>query len=321
MNSVCTINTIDTRASIATAIDQWCIELEKQAGKANTYKTYNRIINLHKKWLIDNGLEYTQASKGDLLNWLSSISNLSVGTQKLYLTVIRQFYKWLCEIAFINGNINYLNPTNNLKINTRQARQFKKSSLNADQAKAMLTTIDDNTLQGKRNLAILRLMVTCGIRCIEISRLRIGDIIERNGVAMLNIRGKRYNGEVSRSIVIPEKVNYVLRQWTKSINKELLKNDNAPLFHSIRKKHGSQLTSIHISRIAKQAIKQAVGDKKEYTAHSLRHTAATLALLNGADQLEVKENLGHSDFNTTLIYVHHINATKNKANSLVDSVL
>ena len=81
------------------------------------------------------------------------------------------------------------------------------------------------------------------------------------------------------------------------------------------------MTTRSISRIAKNALKAAGLDSDRLTAHSMRHTFATQALLNGANVQEVQQALGHKSINTTMIYAHNIERAKNSSSSKVSAVL
>lgn len=299
--------------TISSLIDQW-INTVLAKENTGTAKTYIKNIRLHKEWLEDHNIKQ-MPTKDNLRDWLSSIQDKSISTQRVRLSTAKQFYLWLSD-----EYQRLENPSLNLKIRGKQSKAFKKGSLTADQAKRMLDSVDITALTGKRDLAMLRLMTVCGLRCIEVSRLQIKDLVNINGVRMLNLRGKGYAGDISRSIVIPETVDQVITSWLNAYPVEF--DQNSPLFCSFSNRNsGKALTTTRISQIAKYHIIEAAGKCKELTAHSLRHTAATLAILNGADHLEVQKNLGHSDFNTTLIYVNQINSTKNKANYLVDNLI
>ena len=65
-----------------------------------------------------------------------------------------------------------------------------------------------------------------------------------------------------------------------------------------------------ISRIVKTALRKAGIDNERITAHSLRHTAATLNLLHGGTLEDTKQLLRHTSINTTMIYTHHLDKLK-----------
>ena len=95
-----------------------------------------------------------------------------------------------------------------------------------------------------------------------------------------------------------------------------------PLFTSAsnRNRHG-RMTTRSISRIAKQALVNSGLNSDRLTAHSLRHTTATLNLLAGASPEETQQLLRHSSLNTTMIYSHHIDRLQNKSAARVGAAI
>ena len=81
------------------------------------------------------------------------------------------------------------------------------------------------------------------------------------------------------------------------------------------------MTTRSISRIVKGYLLAAGIDSPRWTAHSLRHSAATFALLGGASLQAVRDMMGHADINTTLIYAHNIDRIRNAAEVNIDSYL
>ena len=73
------------------------------------------------------------------------------------------------------------------------------------------------------------------------------------------------------------------------------------------------MTTRSVSRVAKDHLIEVGLESDRLTAHSLRHTAATLNLLNGATVEETQQLLGHANINTTLIYSHALERAKNNS--------
>ena len=73
------------------------------------------------------------------------------------------------------------------------------------------------------------------------------------------------------------------------------------------------MTTRSIRAIAKSSMVDAGFNSDRLTAHSMRHTAGTLALLNGASTREVQQLLRHSNINTTMIYAHELDRAKNNS--------
>ena len=91
-----------------------------------------------------------------------------------------------------------------------------------------------------------------------------------------------------------------------------------PLFvsHSNRAKE-KRLTTRSIRRLVKNQLRKAGLVSEKLSAHSLRHTCATIALGNGADVVSVKDMLRHTNINTTMIYIHSLDRIKKGAERFV----
>ena len=76
-----------------------------------------------------------------------------------------------------------------------------------------------------------------------------------------------------------------------------------------------------ISLIIKKRLKAAGYDSDRLTAHSLRHTAATLNLLNGASLEETQQLLRHTSINTTMIYVHALERAENNSEARIAAAI
>ena len=77
--------------------------------------------------------------------------------------------------------------------------------------------------------------------------------------------------------------------------------DNRALFGS---RNGERISVTAVHRLVKKALTQAGLDAEQFSAHKLRHTAATLMLSGGVDVKTVQDVLGHENLNTTQIYTH-----------------
>ena len=83
--------------------------------------------------------------------------------------------------------------------------------------------------------------------------------------------------------------------------KEKFLTDNRALFGS---RNGNRISVTAVHRLVEKALKQAGLDSTQFSAHKLRHTAATMMLSGGVDVKTVQEVLGHENLNTTQIYTH-----------------
>ena len=77
------------------------------------------------------------------------------------------------------------------------------------------------------------------------------------------------------------------------------------------------MTTRTISGIIKGHMRAAGYDSERLTAHSLRHTAATLALMGGATIQEAQQMLRHSNINTTMLYSHNLTRAANTSEARI----
>ena len=190
-----------------------------------------------------------------------------------------------------------------------------KETLTKDEVKRLLDGIKTTNLNALRDYALINLMLRTGLRTIEVVRASIGDIGREGGETVLRVWGKGRDTKDEFVILMESAYKPILdylqcRQTT---------NTSEPLFASHSNRNTSEpLTTRSIRRIIEARLK-AVGLKtSKVTAHSLRHTSATIALTNGADLIQVKEMLRHSDVNTTMNYAHNLNRLSKGAEKFIE---
>ena len=93
------------------------------------------------------------------------------------------------------------------------------------------------------------------------------------------------------------------------------------LITSDYKNDGSKVTNKTIRYIVKQMLRRVGIDDSMHSCHSLRHSFATLSILNGADIREVQQALRHKSLETSMIYLHDLEARNNPCGSIVTNVI
>lgn len=232
-------------------------------------------------------------------------------TVHAYITAVRLFFTWTAQEGL------YPNIADHVK-GAKIDREPKKDYLTAEQIKAVLSGIDQTSEAGKRDYAMLYLMTVCGLRTVEVSRANIADLRPLAGFTALYVQGKGHD-EKADYVKVPAEVERAIRAYL-AARKE--KNPEAPLFASVSNSNeGGRMTTRSVSRIAKEAFKAAGYDSDRITAHSLRHTAVTLALLAGEDITQVQEFARHKNIATTLIYSHALDKAKNNCSAQIAAAL
>lgn len=149
-----------------------------------------------------------------------------------------------------------------------------------------------NGAQGKRDAAMMRLMITLGIRVAEVSALKISSMRVVGGQRVLHVRGK--GGEmVDRPL--PEKLARSLDTYLGALP------HTGFLFITGT---GKQVSPGYISKLViRFATAAGLPDPHRFTAHALRHTFATDADELGADIKDIQTAMGHADERTTRGYI------------------
>lgn len=279
-------------------------------AKPKTIETYNRAIKQFVYYLQDNCI--TQPTRAHILAFRDGLSqNHKPTTVQGYLMAVKQFFKWTAQEGL------YPNIADNVK-GAKLDKNFKKDYLTSKQVNKLLTTIDSETLKGKRDYAILSLMVTTGLRTIEVERANLEDLRTVADFTALFIQGKGHL-EKTEYVKVEGPVEDAIRAYLAARGKA---GQQEPLFASIaNRNNGGRMTTRSISRIAKENMIEADLNSERLTAHSLRHTTATLNLLNGGTPEETMQLLRHANLNTTLIYSHSLERAKNNSEARVSKAI
>ncbi len=278
---------------------------------AKTADTYNKALKQLFNYFTENGI--TQPGRQDILSFRSELeaSGHKPTTIQNYITAIRLFFRWTEQ-----ENL-YPNIADHIK-GAKLNREHKKDYLTAAQCKQILDGIEQDTLRGKRDYAIMVLMLTGGLRTIEVARANIEDLRTAADCTVLYVQGKGKQ-EKADYIKISDYAEKVLRAYFKARGKA---DPKSPLFASLdHKNQGGRMTTRSISRIAKSTMQAAGFDSDRLTAHSLRHTAVTLSLLAGEKLEDVQQFARHSNIATTMIYNHALDKAKNNCSAAISAAL
>ena len=262
-----------------------------------TVQTYHKSLRQLFRYLTAQGI--SNPTRETLVEFRKSLeeAGYKASTIALYLASARRFFSW-CEAKGI-----YPNVAAGIKA-PRISKGHKKDCMSGLQVKQMMQGIDRSTLEGKRNYAVLALMATCGLRTVEVVRANVEDLRNVGGIAVLYIQGKGKNDKAD-FVKLSEPVLQAINEYLSERGKV---RQDEPLFTSCsRRNKGGRLTTRTISGLAKASMRRAGYNSTRLTAHSLRHTAITLALMNGHTLAEVQYFARHSSINTTMIYNHTVN--------------
>ena len=235
----------------------------------------------------------------------------SASTIALYLSALRRFFSW-CQSEGFCADI-----TAGIK-SPHIDTGHKKDCFTANQLKTIISGIERNSLKGKRDYALFCLISATGLRTVEVQRADISDIRNVQGETCLFVMGK---GKTSKSQFV-KLSGHVLQAIRAYLNARGTVADDEPLFASLsHRNYGGRMTTYSISRICKSAMRHAGFNNSRLTAHSLRHTAITLALIAGISIQEVSQFARHSSINITMIYAHDVERLKSKCENAISEAI
>ena len=201
------------------------------------------------------------------------------------LSALKSFYNYLS----VSTKQIKENPVKDIEL--PKIRKSLPKYLSLEESTALLRAVSGPNQ--KRDFAILMLFLNCGIRRSELVGLNLTDIYDDR----IRVVGK---GNKERIVYMGSSCRRAIDGYLAERNKIVL-SDNRALFGS-RDKNRISVTAVH--RLVKKHLLEAGLDSTQFSAHKLRHTAATLMLSNGVDLKTLQEVLGHENLNTTQIYTH-----------------
>ena len=279
--------------------------------KEKSAETYTRNLRPMFRYFADNGI--TQPQREDIISYRESLKarGLKPTSVQNYITASRLFFQWTEQERI------YPNVAAHVK-GAKLDREHKKDYLTTSQCKRVLGGIDRSTPTGLRDYAVVSLVITGALRTIEVSRADIGDLRTLGDMTVLYIQGKGRD-EKTEYVKVPEPVEAAIRAYLKARGES---DPSAPLFSSLsNNSKGGRMSTRSISGLCKAAMVNAGYNSSRLTAHSMRHTGVTLALMNGASLEEAQEYARHANIATTMIYNHALEKAKNGCSAAVSKAI
>lgn len=249
-----------------------------------------KIADFEKIRIDDIDIEFIKSvTLNDLYGFISYVSfvrNNSNSAKARKVSTLRSFFKFLhVKMKMIDEN-----PTDELE--TPKISSRHPVHLTLMEARELLDAVQGEFRD--RDYCILTLFLNCGLRLSELVSINISNI--RGDT--LTVIGK---GNKERTVYLNEACLKAVEDYLRVRPRDGVKDRDA-LFLSKRKQRISNKT---IQYIVKKYVEKAGLDTGKYSAHKLRHTAATLMYKHGdVDIRALQQILGHSSISTTQIYTH-----------------
>lgn len=266
-----------------------------------TLKAYKVGINCLMNYLKDNNIKCP--TRDDLIAFRNELrEKYSSNTTNTYMIAIRSLFKYL-EIHNLYENICV--DIKGAKYNTTP----KKQVLSLEQAQELYHKLDN-----LRDKALFSLLITTGLRGIEVARAKIEDIVEYNGEIVLWVQCKKHD----------EKDEYVKLspQVIQDIKNYIGDRTSGYIFISTsnHNKNGG-LTTTSLRRYIKNMFKKIGIDSDTFSLHSTRRSSATIMYESGADLYSIQQVLHHKSSATTTRYINAITRNQNKNEYMVANAI
>lgn len=283
------------------------LNIDVGAGDAasDTLKTYRNQLQQFVNWCDRQNINPVDVTKDDIKHyrrWMVETKKFKPATVALKLSVVKRFYQAAVEKGLIS-----INPANGIKPPKEKRDSAERITyLEQTEVEQFLAIIpQDGTLKSSRDKALLAIMALEGPRTVELHRANISDVVRQGRNLGIRVEGKR---NIRIVPLTPDIANLLMNYLEAREERGETLKPSSPLFIAVGNRAGGQRISRRGIRLIvdyylnQAALKQTPG--RTISAHSLRHTAGTLALRSGAELRQVQDLLGHADPRTTCIYAH-----------------
>lgn len=258
-----------------------------------TIKSYKVGIKALINYLKENGIKYP--TRNDIISFRNMLrDNYSSNTVNAYMIAVRSLFKYL-KIHNIYDDISV-----DIK-GAKYDNTPKKQVLSEEQAKELY-----NLLTNKRDKALFSLLITTGLRGIEVARAKIEDIKVHNGEVVLWIQCKKHDSK-DEYVKLSEQVLNDIKNYIGDRTEGYIFTST-----SNRNLNGG-VTTATLRREIKSIFKKIGIDSETFSLHSMRRSAATFMYLEGADIQQVQQVLHHKSNVTTARYINAITRNENKS--------
>lgn len=265
----------------------------------NTRRAYKNDVTSFVRFVgIKQPQDFRSVIRAHVIAWRKTLEQqrLAPATVRRKLSALSDLYDYLCEKNAVPDN-----PVHGVQRPKEGANQGKTPAISDEQAAALLEAPPGNTLKGKRDRAILAVLLFHAVRRAELSDLRVKDYADREGTKHLTIHGK--GGKIRFIPAHPRAVRLVEEYLAASGHRE---HTDSPLFLAVAKNVEDLRRRLNPGSVYRNVVMhycKRLGIAAEGLGpHALRATSATNALSNGSDIAEVQEWLGHSSIATTRLY-------------------
>ncbi|MEM1094310.1 MAG: tyrosine-type recombinase/integrase [Bacteroidota bacterium] len=261
-----------------------------------TRGTYRRSLNTFHRWLVSpqgRTFRFTTPGVENYKRYLVEQKGLHQVSVSTYLTALRRFCQYLVAVGLLQEN-----PARSVKGN-RRPTTHSRQILTMTDVSQLLDGLDSATQIGKRDHAIIYMMLYAGLSEIEIIRADLEDLEQTLMGWYLRVQGKGRTVK-DQQVPIDPAVMDAIRLYLDTRGR-ILPSQPLVVSHGHRSE-GQRLNTRSVRSRINKHLKEAGLKRPGVSPHSLTHTAALIWLNDGMPLDEVKQRMRHGTIDTTMIY-------------------
>lgn len=224
----------------------------------------------------------------------SKYSKQKANTFNCHARALRAFFNYLERDGYLIAN-----PARNIK--PKKVRKEKIDYFTIDQVRKLITSFDLRYKSELRNLLLVMILLDTGVRNSELIRIKLEDInYQERSIYIYATKTNTF-----RTVYYSKETERILNVYRREVLKGKEKGPLLVKFHSQFNEPmlDSGLNTDMVSNLLSRKAKKVFGDNFRMNPHKFRHTFATHFVINGGDPFSLRDLLGHTNIETTKIYV------------------
>lgn len=280
---------------VQTSIDAFLLHIATERGLSENYQLLvRRVLETFAAWFKREQSKdaIAEVTTKDLAGYLAHRKGDGIATSSLRveLVALKIFFKWLAVRGHRVGD-----PAE--PILPPRVEQYLPETLNEQEVKILLESVQGNELLDIRDRAMLETFYASGLRVSELVNARLEHLNLEDG--LLRVTGK---GNKTRLVPLGAAACSSIQRYLEAVRPKQVKPKTQSWIFLNR--NGGRLTTVRLWQIVKERAALGGLDPTRLYPHLLRHSFATHLLNHGADLRVIQEMLGHADIATTQIYTH-----------------
>lgn len=275
-------------------IDQYLNLDEFEEKAAETMRCKRVTVTAFCNYLGDHGIDSIELClQKHVAGFMEDISSFSTSTKSGKTFILRHFFDFLHARKLIFYSGRELFP-----VIVTNKRDRILSFYSEDEIRKLISCIDNNTVKGRRDLTVVLFAAELGMRSGDICRLRLSDIHwERSTIEFTQFKTGVFN-----QLPLLENIKFALIDYLRASRPVC---DSDLLFVGVKNGYG-MISASQMHSIVSKYFKSSGVDisKRRHGPHALRHSLASNLLQNNTPMYVIKDVLGHTNLNTTRIYLN-----------------